>query len=90
MVDLLRLGSIVRIDGIKGEYLIIGYFPEDPKTGAIYTYLGINDKVGMSFNEDAIFFNQDRITEIVYEGYSDEESDEFRAKLRDYMRTPRV
>ena len=90
MENILKLGAVVKIDNSPVELMIIGYYPEVSETGAVYTYMGINAEYGISFKDDALYFNQDRITEIVYEGYSDEESDEFRAKLRDYMRTPRV
>lgn len=69
--------------------MIIGYYPED-ENGRVYTYLGIDADAGISFKDDVVFVDKNTITNVLYEGYSDAESDEFRAKLRDYMRTPRV
>lgn len=88
MEEILKLGTVVKISEPEGEVMIIGYYPEDSETGKVYTYLGISPVYGISFNEDAVFFNQDLISEIVFEGYSDEASDRFRTKVSDYMRNP--
>ena len=88
MEEILKLGTVVKISEPEGEVMIIGYYPEDPETGNVYTYLGISPVYGISFNEDAVFFNKDRILEIVFEGYSDEVSDKFRTLISENVRNP--
>ena len=90
MEEILKLGTVVKLIDTDGELMITGYYPEDPETGCVYTYLGISPVYGISFTEDVIFFNQDKIAEIVFDGYSDEASDKFRAKICEVMRTPNV
>lgn len=88
MDEILKLGTVVKISEPEGEVMIIGYYPQDPETGKIYTYLGISPVYGISFKEEAVFFNQDLILEKVFDGYSDEVSDRFRNKISECMRTP--
>ena len=90
MDDYLKLGAVVKIKDVDTNCLVIGYYPEDPESGCVYTYLGIDPVYGLSFNENMLFFNQDAVTEIVFDGYSDSESNEFRKTLNDFMRTPHV
>ncbi len=90
MDEYLKLGAVVRLKNTGIKCLIIGYYPEDPNTGCVYTYLGIDPIYGLSFNEHMLFINKEIISEVIFEGYSDGESDEFRDDLKTYMRTPIV
>lgn len=90
MEDILKLGTVVKLIDTDGELMVAGYYPEEQETGSVYTYLGISPVYGISFSNDVIFFNQDKVSEIVFDGYSDEASDKFREKVKEFMRTPYV
>ncbi len=81
MEELLKLGTVVRLDDSPVELMIVGYFPRDKNTETAFTYTGINADLGISFREEAVYFNLDSVKEIVFDGYSDAEGDEFRLAL---------
>lgn len=89
MNDYLKLGSVVKIKNSPMELMIVGYYPE-AENKTVYTYIGINHSCGFSFKDEAVFFNQDMISDVLYEGYSDDNSDDFLNNLKNYMRTPHV
>ena len=81
MNELFKLGTVVRIQDVSDELMIIGYFPIDTENKRIYAYLGVNAAFGITFSDSSVFFDHDSITEIVFDGFSDEESDDFRSKI---------
>lgn len=78
MGKLLPIGSIVKLK-TEGEFLfmIIGYYAFDQEKNAKFDYLSVLYPYGID-NEYAFYpFNENEIKEIVFEGYMDDESEEF-------------
>ena len=80
MEVLYSLGTVVKIKDDSSEYTIIGYCPLD-KNNKMYTYVGINAALGISVRPDARCFDNEAIKEVVFLGYSDEQSENFRIRL---------
>ena len=74
------LGTVVTLKEQPEEYVIIGYCPVDAE-GKVFTYLGIDAVLGLTYGNLARPFMKDEIEKIVFRGYSDEESEEFRICL---------
>ena len=80
MEILYSLGTVVKIKEDPSEYTIIGYCPVD-KNEKTYTYVGINAALGLSLRAYARCFNNEDIENVVFLGYSDEQSEDFRIRL---------
>lgn len=70
---LLPLGSVVRLEGVQGEHLIIGHgvFSED---GRLWDYALVGFPTGIVSSQDLQFASADMVDEVVAEGYEDERS----------------
>lgn len=78
--ELLALGSIVYLEDGTKKIMIAGrgVVIEDPDTGAdvYFDYIGCPYPEGID-PEDALFFNQDNIDEVLFTGYTDNEEERF-------------
>ena len=74
------LGTVVTLKEQEEEFVIAGYCPVDAD-GKVYTYLGIDAVLGLTYGRMARPFLAEEIEKIVFRGYSDEESEEFRICL---------
>lgn len=86
MEQLYPLGTVVRLKKSILEFVIIGYCPNDKRTGENYTYLGVNAAYGLSEQPDAILFHQNMVEKVIYQGYVDEQGEDFRERLGRVMR----
>ena len=80
MEVLYSLGTVVKIKNDPSEYTIIGYCPLD-ENQRVYTYIGVNAALGVSVFENARPFQQEDIEKVVFLGYSEEKSENFRIRL---------
>lgn len=73
--NLLPIGSVVTLEGIDMvKLMIIGYYPENGKTGEIYDYLGVAYPHGLQLKAQTIGFNKALISEVLYKGLESTES----------------
>lgn len=80
MEILYSLGTVVKVKDDPTEYTIIGYWPED-ENKKVRTYIGINAALGLSLRAGAKCFDTEEIDQIVFLGYSEENSENFRIRL---------
>lgn len=77
----LPVGSVVRLKDAKVNLLVIGYVPVEKNKSEVWDYLGAIWPMGVISSDKNLLFNRDQIETVVFEGYSDDEEKEFRAKL---------
>ena len=80
---LYALGTVVRVKGYIGEYMIMGYYPMI--NGKVHRYMLINAAFGVSSGKQNLMIDDDAIDEVLFEGYSDEEGLELRECLYEMM-----
>ena len=73
--DLLPIGSVVLLEGGKKRVMIYGVRQIEQETQEEYDYIG----QGSQF-----VFNHDKIQEVFFKGYEDEERQDFIQRLSDY------
>lgn len=79
--ELLPIGSVVLLEGGIKKTMVIGVKQTSKDSGEEYDYLGVMYPEG-SFGEGSqYFFNHSTIRDVVFRGYENEESSEFREKL---------
>ncbi len=84
MRNLLPAGSVVRLKQDAGklvDMMIFGYYGVNGETKQCYEYLGVIYPGGNAVETPLHMFNGDDIAEVVFEGYSTEESREALADL---------
>jgi len=78
--NLLSLGTIVYLENGTKKIMVIGRgaVMEDENTGedVYFDYMGASYPEGID-PDNAIFFNQDNIDEVIFKGYEDEEEKRF-------------
>ncbi len=79
----LPLGSVVRINGMPKNMLIIGRLQKDVSTGKLYEYCGVAVPEGMLSSSKTFLFRADAIESIVFTGMIDEEERVFRELIQD-------
>ncbi|MBJ8349434.1 DUF4176 domain-containing protein [Streptococcus zalophi] len=85
MTKLLPLGTIVYLQDSTTKVMIIGRGPEFNLDGEeVYSdYAGVVYPEGIN-PEDSIFFNQENIEKVVFEGFKDEEEDEYLTEYKEW------
>lgn len=73
MRNILPIGTIVLIHKIPSmKFMIVGYFPTN-KSGERKDYTAIRYPMGAYDNRLFFFFDEEDISELIYEGYKDNE-----------------
>lgn len=78
--EFLPIGSVVQLKDAKKKLVIIGVMPvkHTPNgTDVAYDYLGVPYPEGYMNRDTGLLFNHDRIDEIVFMGYANEERELF-------------
>jgi len=80
-VDYLPIGSIVRLT--EGQKVMInGYFvTDDEDINDIYDYCGCAYPEGYDDLEEMYLFDEDKIEDVIFIGYEDDEGKKFRTQL---------
>ena len=83
MNKILSIGTIVKVRGMYDgvNLMIIGYFPIEKETEKIFDYSVILYPQGLVGERSVFLFFDEDIEDIIFEGYSDDESEEFRKAL---------
>lgn len=81
---LLPIGSVVLLEDGKKRLMIYGVKQTEQDTQEEYDYIGVVYPEGNMGQGTQFLFNHDRIKEVYYRGYEDEERQEFIEKLADY------
>ncbi|WP_071461506.1 DUF4176 domain-containing protein [Bacillus massilinigeriensis] len=84
--NLLPNGSIVLLEGGNAKLMIYGrkqiLVTEDENNGMMYDYLAVPYPQGFIAPEHTYVFNHKNIAEVVFEGFSDEDEEEFQQILQ--------
>ena len=84
--DLLPVGSIVRLKDGETRLMISGILQRDANNPEVeYDYVGILYPEGHVGADFQYLFNQDDIEEIFFEGFHDEERDDFLNRLNSVL-----
>lgn len=84
MLDALNpIGSVVRLDGQENLFVILGFYPNDGEM--MYDYLAAPYPAGLADESSALFLNAGAITEIVAQGYLDEQGQKVLAATVELM-----
>ena len=78
--EFLPIGSVVRLKDAKKKLVIMGVMPVKHTfngTDVAYDYLGVPYPEGYMNRDTGLLFNHDKIDEIVFMGYANEERDLF-------------
>ena len=81
MMSLYPIGTVVKLKESDIELVISGYKRKEPESGIIYDYIGVHAQYGMSLDSHIIFFNEDHIEYLIFNGYMDKDGDY--SKFRD-------
>ncbi|MBJ8325503.1 DUF4176 domain-containing protein [Streptococcus pacificus] len=85
MTELLPLGTIVYLQDSLTKVMIIGRGPEfNLDDQEVYSdYVGVVYPEGIN-PDDSIFFNQENIEKVVFEGFKDEEEVEYLTEYKEW------
>ncbi|MCI8521615.1 MAG: DUF4176 domain-containing protein [Lachnospiraceae bacterium] len=84
MKDLLPIGSVVLLEGGKKRVMIYGVRQIEQETQEEYDYIGVVYPEGNMGQGSQFVFNHDKIQEVFFKGYEDEERQDFIQRLSDY------
>ena len=82
--DLLPIGSVVLLEGGKKRVMIYGVRQIELETQEEYDYIGVVYPEGNMGQGSQFVFNHDKIQEVFFKGYEDEERQDFIQRLSDY------
>ena len=82
--DLLPIGSVVLLEGGKKRVMIYGVRQIEQETQEEYDYIGVVYPEGNMGQGSQVVFNHDKIQEVFFKGYEDEERQDFIQRLSDY------
>ena len=82
--DLLPIGSVVLLEGGKKRVMIYGVRQIEQETQEEYDYIGVVYPEGNMWQGSKFVFNHDKIQEVFFKGYEDEERQDFIQRLSDY------
>ena len=82
--ELLPIGSVVLLEGGKKRVMIYGIKQTDQDTQEEYDYIGVVYPEGNMGQGTQFLFNHDKIVEVFFKGYDDEERQGFIQRLADY------
>lgn len=81
----LPIGTICKIANNTKEVMIIGYLPKPNGTNIVYDYAVVTFPEGL-INTELIFgLNHNQITGILFEGYTTDESINFRGLINNFV-----
>ena len=84
--DLLPVGSVIRLKKGKKCLVVIGIKQTDISTGETHDYLTLPYPEGY-ISKDAMFYvEHDKIDEVIFKGYSNEERDQFLENVEDFYK----
>jgi hypothetical protein len=75
----LPIGSIVKLGGVK--VVVAGY--QAVQKGRYYKYIGFVYPIGLYSKDEIILFNQEKIKEVLFEGYKFEHFDDVMNSLEE-------
>ena len=75
MKDYLPVGSVVELDSLDRKAVIMGIMPQ--LADKAYDYIAVPYPEGYIGQENLLVFNQEKIKEVVFTGYSNAERDGF-------------
>lgn len=83
MDKILPIGSVVRLKGMTDgmSMMIAGYYPLEESIEKIFEYSGILYPQGFIGDRSIFLFDSEDVEEIIFEGYSDREGEEYRGIL---------
>ena len=82
--ELLALGSIVVLHGGYKKLMIIGRMQLQGKEEKLWDYLGVLYPEGYLGDNYKFLFNNEDISEVIFEGYSDLEDETLKLALKKY------
>lgn len=83
VMDYLPIGTVVLLKSSTRKLMIFGIIQMSPKRkGHYYDYIGVPYPEGNTGIESQVFFDDDDITEIFFEGYMDKIRDHFLESLK--------
>ena len=82
--ELLALGSIVVLNGGYKKIMIIGRMQLQGKEEKLWDYLGVLYPEGYLGDNYKFLFNNEDISEVIFEGYSDLEDETLKLALKKY------
>ncbi|MDD5887910.1 MAG: DUF4176 domain-containing protein [bacterium] len=77
----LPLGSVVLLKGAKRYLVVMGYLMVEEGTDKVWDYMGCAYPVGAISSEATLMFDEEQIDKVIFEGFTDEEGETFRAKV---------
>lgn len=82
--ELLPIGSVVRLKDGKKKVMVFGVKQTDKGTGEEHDYIGVVYPEGNLGEELQFFFEHDKIEEVVFRGFEDQERENFINRLAAY------
>lgn len=94
MSNLLPIGTVVRLHNGTIDVMIIGRFPLYNQEGTIgyFDYVACLYLTGAA-NEELLYFNQENIEKVIFEGYHSEKEDDLQElfkKQKDSIKYPKL
>ena len=94
MTNLLPIGTVVRLHNGTFDVMIIGRFPLYNQEGTIgyFDYVACLYPTGAA-NEELLYFNQENIEKVIFEGYHSEKEDDLQElfkKQKDSIKYPKL
>jgi hypothetical protein len=83
---MLPIGSVVILNGGKKTVMIFGRKQISSTDNKVWDYLGCLYPEGCLGAEYCFLFNHEDIDEVVFNGYSDKNNEEFESKLLNYKK----
>lgn len=85
ITELLPIGTLVKLHQSDEKFMIYGRKITRENTGQVYDYLACLYPYGFVSNEYTAFFNGSSISEVVFQGYEDEEEGKFKHSLKETL-----
>ncbi|MCL2625974.1 MAG: DUF4176 domain-containing protein [Cystobacterineae bacterium] len=83
----LPIGTVVLLEEATKALMIYGRYQRDTGTGETYDYVGCLYPEGNIGKEHTYLFNADKIVEVLYVGFDNEENKELTKKLQAQTQT---
>jgi len=84
IMELLPIGSVIRLKGATKEIMIFGVYQTDEKSGNTYDYIGVVWPEGNLGDQTQILFNHADIEEIAFTGMDSPQRQQFLQRLSDF------
>lgn len=89
VMNLLPIGSVIRLAGAKKSLMIHGVIQTDNETEKTYDYIGVLWPEGNLGDGSQVLFNHKDIEKVEFTGYTTDERQEFLNMLNDYFTSAR-